>query len=286
MVKIDAHQHFWKYSVADYGWINDAMAVLKRDFLPEDLRPLLQSNGFDGSIAVQARQTLDETRWLLELADRNEFILGVVGWVDLCSSHVGDQLREFAGNRKLVGVRHVVQDEPDDRFMLRPEFRRGIAQLAEFGLVYDLLLYPRHLPAAIQLVREFPDQSFVLDHIAKPPIAEGARSEIELWTHNIEELATSPNVACKLSGMVTEANWRLWKIEDFQPYLDAVLRAFGPSRLMIGSDWPVCTLAANYASTLGIVRRCIESLPGADQISILGGTCSGIYERLQTNENA
>lgn len=281
MVKIDAHQHFWKYSVADYPWINDSMAVLKRDFLPDDLRPLLQSNGLDGSIAVQARQNLDETRWLLELADQNEFILGVVGWVDLCSPHVGDELREFAGNRKkLVGVRHLVQDEPDDGFMLRPEFRGGIAQLAEFGLVYDLLLYPRHLPAAVQLVREFPDQAFVLDHIAKPPIAEGTRHQIESWTHNVEELATFPNVACKLSGMVTEAKWGQWKIEDFQPYLDLVVRAFGPSRLMIGSDWPVCTLSADYSSTLGIVRRHIESLPGADQISILGGTCARIYERV------
>jgi L-fuconolactonase len=274
MVKIDAHQHFWKYSVADYGWINDAMTVLKRDFLPDDLQRMLQSVGFDGSIAVQARQSLEETRWLLELADQNEFVRGVVGWVDLCSPLVGDQLRQFAANRKLVGVRHVVQDEPDDQFMLRPEFKRGLARVAEFGLVYDLLLYPRHLPVAVQLVREFPGQAFVLDHIAKPPIAEGT---LEPWSRDIRALAEFPNVTCKLSGMVTEAKWQQWKVENFQPYLDVVLRAFGPSRLMIGSDWPVCTLSADYTNTLGIVREYIGALPASERAAIVGGNCARVY---------
>lgn len=274
MVKIDAHQHFWKYSVADYGWINDAMTVLKRDFLPDDLQPMLQSVGFDGSIAVQARQSLAETRWLLELADRNEFVRGVVGWVDLCSPLVGDQLRQFAANRKLVGVRHVVQDEPDDRFMLRPEFKRGLARVADFSLVYDLLLYPRHLPVAVELVRAFPGQAFVLDHIAKPAIAKGT---LEPWSRDIRALAEFPNVACKLSGMVTEAKWWQWKTEDFGPYLDVVLRAFGPSRLMIGSDWPVCTLSADYASTLGLVRESIGALSGSELDGIVGGNCAEVY---------
>jgi L-fuconolactonase len=274
MIRIDAHQHFWQYSPVDYGWIDDAMSVLKRDFLPRDLAPLLQTNGLSGSIAVQARQNLEETRWLLELAQENEFIRGVVGWIDLSSPQLRDQLGDFASNKKLVGVRHVVQAEPDDEFMLRPEFRRGIAQLAEFGLVYDLLLYPRHVPVAVKLVREFPAQNFVLDHIAKPPIAAGT---LEPWARDIRTLAELPNVACKLSGMVTEARWREWKHEDFRAYLDVVLDCFGPSRLMIGSDWPVCTVSVDYAATLGIVLQFIAQLSNSERDAILGGTCARVY---------
>lgn len=278
MIRIDAHQHFWEYSSAEYEWIDGSMAVLKRDFLPGDLAPLLEANGLSGSIAVQARQSLEETRWLLELARENEFIRGVVGWVDLSSAEVVEQLQAFAGNRKLVGVRHVVQAEPDDEYMLRPEFRSGIAQLAEFGLVYDLLLYPRHVPVAVQLVREFPDQPFVLDHIAKPPIAAGT---LEPWARDIRTLAELPNVACKLSGMVTEARWSSWTQEDFRPYLDVVLDCFGPSRLMIGSDWPVCTVSADYAATVGIVLEFIAQLTNSERDAVLGGTCAEVY-RIET----
>jgi L-fuconolactonase len=210
----------------------------------------------------------------LQLAQENEFILGVVGWVDLCSPAVDGQLREFAGNKKLVGVRHVVQGEPDDQFMLRTEFRRGIAQLAELDLAYDLLLYPRHLPVAVQLVREFPAQRFVLDHIAKPPIADGT---LEPWARDLRALAALPNVACKVSGMVTEANWHTWKSEDFRPYLDVVFEAFGASRLMIGSDWPVCTVAADYARTMGVVTEFIQQLSLPEQNAILGGACAEAY---------
>lgn len=274
MLRIDAHQHFWKYSPVEYGWINDTMPGLRRDFLPGDLAPLLEASGFAGSIAVQARQSMEETRWLLELADGNECIQGVVGWVHLRSPQLGDQLQEFAGARKLVGVRHVVQDEGDDGFMLQPEFRRGIAQLAEFGLVYDLLLYPRHLPVAAKLVREFPNQPFVLDHIAKPAIADRL---LEPWATDMRALAQFPNVVCKLSGMVTEARWQEWRDEDFRPYLDVALEAFGPARLLIGSDWPVCTLSADYAKTLGIVLRFIERLSTTEQDAILGGTCARVY---------
>ena len=274
MTRIDAHQHFWKYSPAEYGWINDSMSVLKRDFLPADLQGLLQTNGIDGSIAVQARQSLEETRWLLELTRDNDFIRGVVGWVDLRSPRLRDQLEEFANNKKLVGVRHIVQDEPDDEFMLRAEFRHGIAQLAEFDLAYDLLLHPRHLPVAVKLVREFPDQRFVLDHIAKPPIAAGTT---EPWARDIRALAALPNVACKLSGMVTEARWGKWTQDDFRPYLDAVLDCFGPSRLMIGSDWPVCTVSADYASTLNIVQKFIEPLATSERDAVLGGSCARVY---------
>ena len=274
MTRIDAHQHFWQYSAGEYGWINESMAVLKRDLLPRDLEPLLRANRLNGSIAVQARQSLEETRWLLALAEENDFVKGVVGWVDLRSSQLRDQLQEFVGNKKLVGVRHVVQDEPDDAFLLRPEFRRGIGLLAEFGLVYDLLLHPRHLPIAVKLVREFPAQQFVLDHIAKPSIAKGT---LEPWASDLRALAQLPNVVCKLSGMVTEARWSVWTQEDFRPYLDVVLEAFGPERLMIGSDWPVCTLSADYASTLGIVKRFIGQLSEAEQDVILGGTCARVY---------
>lgn len=274
MLRIDSHQHFWKYSVADYGWINASMPELMRDFVPADLEPLLRANGFDGSIAVQARQSLEETRWLLQLARENDFIRGVVGWVDLRSEQRHDQLNEFAADGKLVGVRHLLQDETDDQFMLQAEFRRGIGQLEEFGLVYDLLLHPRHLPIALELVREFPKQPFVLDHIAKPPIANRA---VQPWVRDIRALAALPNVACKLSGMVTEARWHGWEPEDFAPYLDVVLDAFGPSRLMIGSDWPVCTLSANYKDTMGIVLDRIAGLSAEDQAGILGGNCARMY---------
>jgi len=274
MIRIDAHQHFWKYTATEYGWINEQMAVLQRDFLPRDLKPLLDDNGFDGSIAVQARQSLEETRWLLELADENDFIQGVVGWVDLCSPQLRGQLEELASHRKLVGVRHVVQDEPDDRFMSRPEFRRGVALLAEFGLAYDLLLHPRHLPVSAQLVQEFPAQTFVLDHLAKPAIADGT---LEPWRRDIRELAKFPNVSCKLSGMVTEARWKQWNPDDFRPYLEAVLDAFGPSQLMIGSDWPVCTLSADYAHTVGIVFDFVQRLTETERDGILGGNCARIY---------
>lgn len=278
-MRLDAHQHFWKYSAADYEWITDEMAVLRRDYLPADLEPLLAAAGFNGSIAVQAQQTVGETHWLLALAAQNPFIKGVVGWVDLCSPALGDQLREFNpqghnGNPLLVGIRHVVQAELDDEFMLRPDFRRGIAQLADFGLAYDLLLYPRHLPVAAKLVAEFPRQTFVLDHIAKPGIAAGV---LDPWRRDIAALAAFPNVACKLSGMVTEARWSHWAADDFAPYLDAVFAAFGPDRLMIGSDWPVCTVAGSYASVMKIVQDYLGGLTHGQRNAILGDNCARIY---------
>jgi L-fuconolactonase len=273
-MRLDAHQHFWTYTTAEYGWIDDSMAVLRRDFLPQDLKPLLKSEGFEGSVAVQARQSLEETLWLLELASHNEIIKGVVGWVDLCSPDLPSQLEQFARHPKLVGVRHVVQDEPDDEFIVRPDFRRGIARLAEYDLAYDILIFPRQLPAAVKLVREFPKQRFVLDHIAKPLIADGRMAP---WCHDIRELARPENVFCKLSGMVTEARWHDWKPEHFRPYLDVVMNAFSPARLMIGSDWPVCTVSASYGRTLGLVRDYIGHLTSSEQASILGGNCAQFY---------
>lgn len=274
MIRLDAHQHFWKYSPEDYGWITGSMESIRRDFLFPDLEPLLNAQGFHGSIAVQARQSLAETRWLLAMAADHPRIKGVVGWVDLCSLDVRAELEELASNPQLVGVRHVLQDEPDDAFMLRPEFRRGIAQLEPFGLVYDILIYPRHLPLALKLVREFPRQQFVLDHLAKPAIAEGL---LEPWASDLRALAGCPNVACKLSGMVTEARWHGWSAQDFAPYLEVALEAFGPDRLMIGSDWPVCLLSGSYEASIGIVRDFAARLSQAEQDSVFGGGCARAY---------
>lgn len=274
MMRIDAHQHFWHYDPVDYGWINEPMAALRRDFLPADLKPLLEEWGFDGCVAVQARQTLEETRWLLALAEENDFIRGVVGWVDLQSPKLDEQLQELTRNPKLVAVRHVVQDEPDDNFMLRPEFRRGIAQLAGYGLAYDLLVYPRQLRAGIKLVAEFPTQRFVLDHIAKPLIAQAA---LDPWQTDVRALAQFPNVWCKLSGMVTEARWKEWYATDFKPYLDVVSDAFTPARLMIGSDWPVCTVSAGYGATMRLVSEYAAQFTQEQQDAILGGNCAAFY---------
>jgi L-fuconolactonase len=254
--------------------MNAAMDVLRRDYFPDELRPLLRAAGFEGTIAVQARQLTEETAWLLQLADEHDFIKGVVGWVDLRSPHLRAQLEKFARHPKLVGVRHVVHDEPDDRFMLLPEFRRGIAQLREFGLAYDLLLFPRHLPVAAQLAADFPQQPFVLDHIAKPAIRSGAVSP---WREDLQRLAECPKVYCKLSGLVTEAAWQHWQPADFHRYLDIVIAAFGTERVMIGSDWPVCTLSASYGDTLRIVGDYVQQFPTAARAGILGGNCARFY---------
>jgi len=273
-MRLDAHQHFWKYNALEYEWIDDGMAELRRDFLPQDLKPLLEANGFGGCISVQARQNLEETRWLLELAGQNDFIRGVVGWVDLRSGDLPAQLDRFAGNRKLVGVRHIVQAEPDDAFMLRDDFRHGISRLGERGLTYDLLLYPRQLPAAVKLASGFPDQPFVLDHIAKPEIAKGVLAP---WEQDVRELAKLENAWCKVSGMVTEAQWKGWKVGDFRPYLDVVFEAFGTDRLMIGSDWPVCTVSGDYAATMGIVEEYLNQFSTESQEKVLGGNCARFY---------
>jgi L-fuconolactonase len=272
-MKLDAHQHFWKYSPEEYPWI-PAGTVLQRDALPDDLEALQQPLGFDGSIAVQARQSLEESRWLLELAQSNPRIRGVVGWVDLRDESVGEVLAELSQNPRFVGVRHVVQDEPDDRFLVRPDFVRGVRNLARHGLSYDLLIYPHQLPAAIELVRLLPNQRFVLDHLAKPRVKTG---EISPWNRQIRELASCPNVWCKVSGLVTEAHWTEWKPADFKPYLDLVLEAFGPSRLMFGSDWPVCQLAATYAQVQDLAAASWEGLSLPDQQALWGGTCAEFY---------
>lgn len=272
-MRIDSHQHFWSYSAAEYPWMQDGWEI-RRDFLPPDLVPLLDAAQLDGSIAVQARQTLEENRFLLDLAERHEEVLGVVGWVDLRSESVEAQLAEFAAHPKYVGVRHVVQDEPDDEFLLRPDFLRGIGRLLEFGLTYDLLLYPRQLPAAVRFVEQFPEQPFVLDHLAKPSVRDGRMND---WLASLRELARHPHVYCKLSGLVTEARWNDWKPSDFQPYLEAVWEAFGPSRLMFGSDWPVCLLAGEYVEVVELIERFVSAQGPAARDGIFGANAERFY---------
>ncbi len=277
MIKIDSHQHFWQYNPAEHTWMTDQMTGLKKDFLPEDLAPLLDQIQFDGCISVQARQSTAETNWLLKLADEYDFIKGVVGWLDLCSPTIENTLASYSNRKKLVGLRHVVHDEPDDHFMLRPAFLNGIAALAEFNLTYDLLLFPKHIPVALELVKKFPDQAFVVDHIAKPIIAN---AEFSPWKEDLKELAKHPNVFCKLSGMVTEAKWRDWHEHDFSPYLDIVTESFGAGRLMIGSDWPVCTLSAGYAETMKIVTDFTNQFSPDIREDILGGNSCMFYNIL------
>jgi L-fuconolactonase len=248
---IDAHQHFWLYRPGEYEWIDDSMSVLRRDFLPHDLKLELEGNGFQGSVAVQARQTLEETRWLLELAEGSPSILGVVGWVDLRSPNVRSQLKALAKNPKLIGIRHIVQSEPDDRFLLQPDFLRGISALEEFDLAYDILIYTTHLSVAAEFVRRFPRQRFVLDHLAKPPIKSG---NVDLWAQGIRRLAEFPNLFCKVSGLVTEADWQHWEPEQMIPFLDVAFEAFGPDRIMIGSDWPVCLVATSYSRWVELLK--------------------------------
>jgi L-fuconolactonase len=273
-MRIDTHQHYWRYNPREYGWMLPGMEILKKDHLPDDLLPLLRAVGFDGTVAVQARQTLEETRWLLELADQYPFIKGVVGWVDLRSPRLREQLERFSPHPRLRGVRHVVHDEPDDRFMLREDFVRGIGMLADFGLTYDLLLFAKHLPVACELVGMFPEQPFVLDHISKPPIKDGI---LEPWATDLRRLAAFPNVTCKVSGMVTEADWHAWKPEDFAPYLDVVFEAFGTQRVMIGSDWPVCTVAGTYPQVMQVTLDYVAQLSATEQADVLGNNANRSY---------
>ncbi|MBA3947544.1 MAG: amidohydrolase family protein [Herpetosiphonaceae bacterium] len=271
---IDAHHHFWHYHPDEYSWMTDQMESLKHDYLPTDLQPLLRRTGIEGTVVVQARQSLQETEWLLDLADQYPFIKGVVGWVDVCSPQARAQLATYAHRSKLKGVRHLVQDEPHDRFMLQPSFLAGIALLSEFKLVYDLLLYPKHLPVAVDVVKQFPQQQFVLDHLAKPFIKA---QTLVPWETDIRALARFPNVVCKVSGLVTEAAWQQWQPADFRRYLDVVFDCFGPERLMFGSDWPVCTLAASYAEVVLLVHKYLRGLPIATQDQIFGGTAARVY---------
>jgi L-fuconolactonase len=272
-MRLDAHQHFWSYDAAQYPWIPPG-SPLHRSWLPDDLAALQKPLGFDGSIAVQARQVVGESDWLLGLADKYANVKGVVGWVDLRSDRVEADLARLAAHPKFVGVRHVVQEEPADDFMLGKEFQRGIAKLQAYGLTYDILIYPKQLEAAIRLAENFPHQLFVLDHIAKPSIKDGT---IEPWKSQLRRLSKLPNVHCKVSGMLTEADHKQWQPEQFRPYLDTVFEAFGPSRLMYGSDWPVCLFAGSYEQAFRLVDDYARGLTESERAGLFGGNCEQFY---------
>jgi len=274
-MRIDTHVHFWRYDAAEYGWIDDSMAALRRDFLPDAAWLEMRQAGIDACVAVQARQTLEETRWLLALADAHPFIAGVVGWIDLQAEDARDQLQRVAAHPRLVGVRHIVQSESDDRFLLGPAFCRGVSNLAAFGLAYDILIYPRHLAVAAEFVARFEGQRFVLDHLAKPSVRTG---EIRDWERGIRRLTAFPHVWCKLSGLVTEADWQRWTPAQIRPYLDAALDSFGPDRLMMGSDWPVCTVAADYRRTMGIVQEYFARESESVRAAVFGGNARRFWK--------
>jgi len=273
-VIIDAHHHLWKYNIQDYGWMGEEMSAIRRDFLPRDLRAQIDAAGVDGVVTVQARQKIEETEWLLGLAADNDFMNGVVGWVPLVSPGVRSDLERFAAHTKLKAVRHVLHDEGDDEYILRDDFNAGISLLKEFGLVYDILIFERHLRQTIEFVDRHPDQMFVVDHVAKPRIKDNM---ISPWRENITELAKRENVFCKVSGMVTEADWKSWTEEQLRPYFDVVLSAFGPVRLMFGSDWPVCLVACEYGRWHRVVCDFVAELSSCDQARILGGTAAEAY---------
>ncbi|MDX2282860.1 MAG: amidohydrolase family protein [Bacteroidia bacterium] len=263
---LDAHQHFWRYDPLRHSWISDEMALLRRDFLPQDLAPIYEASEVAGCIAVQADQTEAETAFLLDLASEHPWIRGVVGWADLCSPRIEARLEYWAEDRRLCGFRHIVQSEPDPAFMQRPDFCRGIAALGGFGFAYDILIYPHQLESAIRLADQFPDQRFVLDHLAKPRLRGGV---LEPWAAQLRELAQRPNVCCKLSGLVTEAAWTGWSYDTLAPALDHAAEAFGARRLIYGSDWPVCLLAAEYQHVLGIVQQQIAQWSASEQEQVL-----------------
>ena len=270
---IDSHQHFWQYDADQHGWINERMSVIRRDFMPADLQPLLQHNGVAATVAVQADQTEAETDWLLQLAADHDFIAGVVGWVDLRSEQLEERLAHYAAFPKLKGFRHILQSE-EPAFMLQPAFVRSIGLLQRFGFTYDILIFPHQLEAALQLVRQFPEQPFVIDHLAKPYIKQGLLGE---WANGMRQLAAFENVHCKLSGMGTEADWQHWTAEDLQPYLDVAVEAFGTGRLLFGSDWPVCLVASSYERWLQVLRDYFASFSAEEQAQVFAHNAELFY---------
>lgn len=273
MKTIDTHQHFWKYNPVDYGWITDDMSVIRKDFLPADLSVVLKENAVDACVSVQADQTEAETDWLLQMADENEFIAGVVGWVDLRSPLIEERLKHYSQFPKLKGFRHVLQGE-EPSFMLQKDFLNGISKLQQFDFTYDILIFPQHLEAALQLVQQFPDQPFVIDHIAKPYIKD---KKIDEWKDGMEKIARHQNVYCKLSGMVTEADWKNWTKEDLRPYIGVVVNSFGTNRVMFGSDWPVCLVAAQYQQWLSLVKDYFSSFSAEEQQAVFSKNAATFY---------
>jgi len=273
-MRIDAHQHFWQYNNSEYDWIDEQMKLLRRDFLPADLQPLLRENDITGCIAVQARQSIQETQWLLSLAEQHEQIVGVVGWIDLMSEQLPSQLQALRPNPWLKGFRHVLQGEAELNFMLQPAFVKGIECLAEQGYSYDILVHAGQLPQVCELVKKLPEMKLVIDHIAKPDIAA---QQWQGWAEHMLELGQHQHLYCKLSGLVTEANWRHWSAADIEPYLAHILRAFGAKRLMYGSDWPVCQVAATYRSTIALVEDFVSKKCPEERAAVMGGNAADFY---------
>ncbi|WP_158827492.1 amidohydrolase family protein [Mucilaginibacter lacusdianchii] len=275
MYKIDSHQHFWQFDKERDSWITDDMEVIRRNFLPDDLQPLLSKHGLQGCIAVQSDQSEEHNSFLLKLADEYDSIKGVVGWVDLQAYDVEDRLKRYRQYKKMKGFRHVLQGEPQRDLMLTEAFKHGIGLLSKYGFTYDVLIFPDQLQYTAQLVRQFPDQAFIIDHIAKPDIKN---QTIDDWARDIQTVAQYQNVSCKVSGMVTEANWHQWQEKDFEPYLDVVFKAFGAGRLLYGSDWPVCMVAGGYGRMIELVKNYTTQLSAHEQDLFWGDNAARIYQ--------
>jgi len=274
-MKIDSHQHFWKFDPVRDAWINEPMAAIQRDFYPADLKPILDKHGIDGCVAVQADQSETETEFLLGLAEQSDFIKGVVGWVDFMDPHVRERIAHYAENKKMKGMRHVLQGEADRAYMLNPQFMKGIAALKNYDLTYDVLIFPDQLGYTNQFVKNISGVRFVIDHIAKPDIKN---QNIEKWANNVKIIAQHENAWCKISGMVTEADWQNWQQSDFNPYLDVVFEAFGANRLMFGSDWPVCNVAGGYDRMISIVENYVSKLSAYEQARFWGLNAIEFYK--------
>ncbi len=273
-MRIDAHQHFWKYDPVNYDWIGEDMRAIRQDFFPDQLWPLLQQNNFQGCIAVQAEQAESHNAFLLDLAEQHDFVRAVVGWIDLCAADLKDKLDYMQLFPKLKGFRHILQGEPKRDMMLEPAFIKGLQVAGKKGYTYDILIYPDQLPHIVQLVRWCPDQTFILDHLAKPYIKSG---NIQEWRRDIRKLSSCENVYCKLSGMVTEADWKTWRRSDLLPYIDAVVDAFGIDRLLYGSDWPVCLVAASYDDVVNIVETYFSSYTATERARVFGLNAINVY---------
>lgn len=271
---IDAHQHFWKYEPIKHEWIDESMAVIRQDFLPSDLKKTYDTNGIDGCVAVQADQTLAETDFLLKLSEEHDFIKGVIGWVDLRAENIDSVLEKYGSNKKIKGFRHIVQGEADHNFLIRPDFLKGISHLEKYGYVYDILIFPHQLGAALEFVKQFPNQKFIIDHMAKPYIKDGF---YDGWAILMAEIAKYENVFCKLSGMITEADYNSWTPSQIFPYMDLVLQTFGPKRILFGSDWPVCLVAGSYTDVKKVVTDFIAELSSSEQSAIMGENAMQFY---------
>ena len=274
-MKIDAHQHFWNYQPVRDAWITNEMKVIQKDFLPADIEPLLKKNGIEGCISVQADQSEEETRFLLELSEKNDFIKGVVGWIDLRNEQVRSTLGKFARFKKLKGFRHIVQAEQDDQFLLGKEFCRGIALLENYRFTYDILIKPHQLKSAIRFVEQFPNQLFVIDHMAKPHIKDRTMGD---WKKEIHQIGQFENVSCKISGLITEGDWKSWKAPDFKEYIDHVIESFGTDRVMFGSDWPVCLLSGSYDQVCEVVEKNTIHLTPHEKKSLWGLNAHNFYD--------